>query len=60
MKVLVNERGTVDDVVLVQGVSGADLNDSAMRAAKSWTYRPATKAGVPVKAWKVEQVTFKL
>jgi outer membrane biosynthesis protein TonB len=50
----------VDDVVLVQGVSGADLNDSAMRAAKSWTYRPATKAGVPVKAWKVEQVTFKL
>jgi len=60
MKVLVNERGTVDEVVLVEGVAGADLNDSALKAAKSWTYRPATKAGVPVKVWKVEQVTFKI
>lgn len=60
MKVLVNERGTVDQVVLVEGVPGADLNTSAMNAAKSWTYRPATKGGVPVKVWKVEQVAFKL
>jgi protein TonB len=60
MKVLVNERGTVDDVVLVEGVPGADLNSSALKSAKSWTYRPATKSGVPVKVWKVEQVTFKM
>lgn len=60
MKVLVNERGTVDDVVLVSGVPGADLNDSAIRAAKAWTYRPATKSGVPVKVWKIEQVAFKM
>ena len=46
--------------VLVNGVPGADLNDSAMRAAKSWTYRPATKGGVPVRTWKVEQVAFKM
>ena len=59
MNLLVNEFGTVDQVVLVSGVPGADLNDSAMRAAKSWTYRPATKQGVPVKVWKSEQIVFK-
>ena len=60
MRVLVNEQGTVDDVVLVEGVNGADLNNAAMRAAKSWTYRPATKDGVPVKVWKTEQIVFKI
>jgi protein TonB len=60
IKVLVNERGTVDEVVLVNGAPGADLNESAMRAARSWTYRPATKGGVAVKVWKIEQVAFKL
>jgi TonB family protein len=60
MNVLVNERGTVDQVVLVNGVSGAGVNDAAMRAAESWTYRPATKNGVPVKVWKSEQIDFKL
>jgi protein TonB len=60
MRVLVNEQGTVDDVVLVEGVNGADLNNAAIRAAKSWTYRPATKDGVPVKVWKTEQIVFKI
>jgi TonB family protein len=60
MNVLVNERGTVDQVVLVSGVSGADVTEAAIRAAESWTYRPATKNGVPVKVWKSEQVVFKL
>ena len=58
MNVLVNDRGTVDQVVLVSGVPGADLNDAAMAAAKAWTYRPATKNGVPVKVWRSEQVIF--
>jgi TonB family protein len=60
MNVLVNERGTVDQVVLVTGVSGAGVNDAALRAAESWTYRPATKNGVAVKVWKSEQIDFKL
>jgi TonB family protein len=60
MNVLVNERGTVDQVVLVTGVSGAGVNDAALRAAESWTYRPATKNGVPVKVWKSEQIDLKL
>jgi TonB family protein len=60
LKVLVNEHGTVDQVVVVSGVTGADLNDAAVKAARQWTYRPATKDGVPVKVWTTEQVTFKI
>lgn len=60
LNVLVNENGTVDDVVIVKGISGADLNDATVKAAKAWTYRPATKDGVAVKVWKTEQVAFKL
>jgi TonB family protein len=59
MNVLINDHGTVDQVVLVTGVTGGDVNDAAIRAAKSWTYRPATKAGVPVKVWRSEQVVVK-
>jgi protein TonB len=60
MNVLVNDRGYVDQVVLVTGVPGGDVNEAAIRAAKSWIYRPATKDGVPVKVWKSEQIVFKL
>jgi protein TonB len=59
MNVLVNDHGTVDQVVLVTGVAGGEVNDAAIRAAKSWTYRPATKNGVPVKVWRSEQVVVK-
>jgi TonB family protein len=59
MNVLINERGSVDQVVLVNGINGADINESAMQAAKGWTYRPATKGGVPVRVWKSEQIVFK-
>ena len=59
MNLLINDRGTVDQVVLVSGVPGADLNDAAIAAANAWTYRPATKNGVPVKVWRSEQVVFK-
>ena len=60
LKVLVNERGTVDQVVVLNGIAGADLNEAAVKAARQWTYRPATKDGVPVKVWTSEQVTFKI
>jgi TonB family protein len=60
LKVLVNEHGTVEQVVVVNGIAGADLNEAAVKAARQWTYRPATKDGVPVKVWTTEQVTFKI
>jgi len=60
LKVLVDERGGVEQVVVVNGISGADLNEAAVKAARQWTYRPATKDGVPVKVWTTEQVNFKI
>ena len=60
LNVLVNEKGTVDQVEIITGVPGADVNDAAVKAAKQWTFRPAMMEGVPVKVWKTEQVAFKL
>ena len=60
LKVLVNEHGSVEQVVVVSGINGADLNEATVRAARQWTYRPAVKDGVPVKVWTTEQVTFKI
>jgi outer membrane biosynthesis protein TonB len=59
MNVLINDRGTVDQVVLVTGTPGDDATEAAIRAAKSWTYRPATKNGLAVKVWKSEQVVVR-
>lgn len=58
LKVLVDEEGRVSEVDAVQRIPGSDLNDAAVAAAKSWTYQPATKGGVPVKVWIVERVSF--
>ena len=60
LKVLVNEQGTVDQVVVSSGIDGAGLNEATAKAAQQWTYRPATKDGVPVKVWITEQVNFKI
>jgi TonB family protein len=60
MNVLVNDRGTVERVVLVTGLPAGNVNESAINAARSWTYRPATKNGVPVKVWMSERVVVKL
>jgi TonB family protein len=58
-RLLIDESGKVVETQLVRGIAGSDLNDAALRAAKQWVYRPARKDGVPVKVWKVEEVTFK-
>lgn len=60
LRVLVDENGSVADVQVITPVLGADVTESAVNAAKQWTYRPATKDGVPVKVWKIESVAFKL
>lgn len=58
LNILVDETGKVSDVQVIQGIPGSDLNESAERAARSWTYEPALKDGVPVKVWKFEKLRF--
>ena len=61
LNVLVDERGTVQDVQVVTGAGGkAGLNEAAMDNVRRRKYRPATKEGVPVKVWVPVKVQFKL
>jgi protein TonB len=59
LRVLVDESGKVAAVEPVPGRSAEVLVNAAARAARGWTYRAATKDGVPVKVWLTERVSFK-
>jgi protein TonB len=59
LRLLVNEDGSVGEVEPVSGRAGDPLVRSALRAARRWTYLPATKDGVPVKVWITERVVFR-
>ena len=46
--VVINERGTVDDVIVKQPVTPA-YDRLIVAAARTWRYKPALKDGVPTK-----------
>src|SRR5206468_4402341 len=61
LNVLVDEKGTVLDAQVVQGQPGrSGLNEAALDSVKKRRHRPATKTGVPVKAWRSIRVRFEL
>ena len=61
LSLLVCRDGRVHDVVRVTGVPWArSLDESAERAARQWTFRPAVKDGRPVASWMVHSVGFEL
>jgi len=60
LNLLINEKGDVADVKLIQGSPGFGLNDAALDHAKRYKYRPAQKGNVPVKVWMPLQVRFQI
>jgi TonB family protein len=58
LDVLIDEKGHVRDVFVIQSVMG--LDEPAIAAAKVWTFRPARKNGVPVAAWYELPFDFQL
>lgn len=58
VRLLVDETGKVADARVADGSS--EFNSEALKAARQWTYQPATKGGVPVKVWVTEVIGFKL
>jgi hypothetical protein len=52
MQILIDEKGMVEDGVLSVGLHPT-YDHLVMAAMRTWRYRPATKAGVPVKYRKV-------
>ena len=60
LRLLVDERGQVEQVDVESGTRSKQLQRAAVQAAKSWVYEPGIKDGVPVKVWITTAVTFKL
>ncbi len=60
LRLLVDETGRVAAAEAQGSRASADFQAEATRAARSWTYRPATRDGVPVKVWIVEKIVFRL
>lgn len=58
LRVLVGVDGRVQDVQIVQGVTG--LTDAAVDAARMWVFQPAFKDGLPVTSWFEIPMVFKL
>lgn len=61
LSALVSEDGRVLDVRLLRGVTpNVGINEAATAAVRASRFRPATKDGVRVKAYKTVTVPFKL
>jgi TonB family protein len=58
---LVDEEGRVVESRLTKPFpQNVGFNEAALAAARSARFRPATRGGVPVKAWYQLRVPFKL
>ncbi len=58
VRVLVDERGRVQQTALQNAPVGLGFDEAALDVARRSNYQPATKDGVRVKMWTVMKVTF--
>jgi len=52
LALVIDERGNVESVTLLSSLQ-PDYNAALLKAAREWKFKPATKAGVPVRYRKV-------
>lgn len=60
VRVLVGENGRPQEVALGESSGESALDQAAMDAVRQWRFEPAKRNGVPVRAWAVVPVEFKL
>jgi protein TonB len=60
VRVLVGENGRPQEVTVGESSGEAALDQAAMDAVREWRFEPAKRNGVPVRAWAVVPVEFKL
>ena len=60
LSIQVLENGRVGDVRVEQSSGFPALDQSAMKEAKRWRFRPGTRDGVPVPMWKQVPIKFEL
>jgi protein TonB len=60
LSVYVLENGRVGDIRIDQSSGFAKLDESAVREARKWRFKPGLRDGVPVPMWKQVPITFQL
>lgn len=60
VRVLVGEDGRPQEVTIGKSSGESALDESAMEAVRRWRFEPAKRDGVPVRAWAIIPVEFKL
>jgi protein TonB len=60
VRVLVGEDGRPQEVTIGKSSGETALDESAMDAVRTWRFEPARRNGVPVRAWAVVPIEFKL
>jgi len=60
VRVLVGTDGRVDEIERVSAASEAFWRATEEQARRRWRFRPGTRDGVPVAAWRTMALTFRL
>ena len=60
LRVLVNARGSADEVQISNSSGHPRLDDSARDTVRHWRFVPAKRGAEPVSAWVLVPVSFKL
>jgi protein TonB len=58
--VLVGEDGVPQEITLARSSGESSLDEAAMEAVKDWVFKPAQRNGMPVRAWTIVPIEFKL
>jgi protein TonB len=58
MRAIVTEKGKVKDPTLVQSSGNENLDRSALKCLKKWTFHPATLNGKPVAVHYILTINF--
>jgi periplasmic protein TonB len=60
VRVLVGENGVPQEVTLARSSGESSLDEAAMEAVREWIFKPATRNGLPARAWATVPIEFKL
>lgn len=60
LRVLVGENGRVQEATVYRSSEDSGLDRAALEAVQDWLFAPAARGGVPMRAWVIVPITFKL
>lgn len=60
VRVLVGENGKPQEITISKSSGDSSLDRAAMEAIEEWEFNPATRNGLPIRAWVIVPVAFTL